>query len=146
MTLDDVLYEWEKDMTEPVNDLGSASMANAKLHAKYLGIRSRSKIKAEQKKIDYKEERDLKRRYFQGDLNNPDDLAAYGLEPYRGPSTKLDVDARLESDKQLNELLMKKVHYDEIVSACDAIIRELNNRTYAIGSSIKWECFKGGSN
>jgi hypothetical protein len=50
----------------------------------------------------------------------------------------------LDSDKELNAILLKKVLHEEIVDFCKSVLKELNNRTFQVRSIIEWEKYTGG--
>ena len=50
----------------------------------------------------------------------------------------------LDSDAELNNILLKKVIHQEIVDFCTSVLKEINSRTYQLGNFIKWEVYTGG--
>lgn len=141
---EEILTMWETDSKIDNFSLDSELTKTGNLHAKYIRERATAKLKVHKLDRDYREKREWKRRYFKGDFNNPDDLKRYGVEPYRGSSINVDVENALNSDSELNDILLKKNYNEEIVVVCDAIIRELGNRTFALGSAVKWNIFQSG--
>ena len=93
---------------------------------------------------EYNTRRKIKWEYFSGDLNNPEDLAKYGLEPMLKKVLRADLQHYLDSDIELNNILLKKVMHEEIVDFCKSVLKELNNRTFQIKSYMEWERFIGG--
>lgn len=144
MKLEDIMDEWDKDSKIDPIELSDESIKTGKLNAKYLRFLAESRLKAKKAWIDYKEKKEWKRRYFRGDFNNPEDLKRYNIQPYHGLSVNVEVEKVLDGDSELNNLLLRKEYYEEIVTFCEAVIKELHNRTYAIGNSIKWNIFQGG--
>jgi hypothetical protein len=55
-----------------------------------------------------------------------------------------DIPIYLDSDNDLNTLLMKKSLHQEIVDFCGSVLKELNNRTFQLNNLIKWEMFTSG--
>ena len=49
-----------------------------------------------------------------------------------------------ESDEDLNKFQAQKIMHDEIVNICEAILKELNSRTYQLRDFISWERFIQG--
>jgi len=94
--------------------------------------------------IEYNSKKKLKTEYYSGELNNPEDLTKYGLEPLRKKILRQDISVYLDSDEDLINILIKKIIHQEIVDTCDSILKEINNRTYQLGNIVKWETFAGG--
>ena len=138
------MEEWIKDVsfdeTEP-----QKAMANiSKLHAKYLRILTHHNLLAKKLQADYNSRRKIKWEYYTGDLNNPEDLERYGLEPMMKKVLRADLQHYLDSDTELNNTLLKKVMHEEIVDFCKSVLKELNNRTWQLKSFMDWEKFIGG--
>ena len=93
---------------------------------------------------EYQSRRKIKWEYYSGDLNNPEDLAKHNLEPMMKKVLRSDIGQYLDSDTELNNILLKKAVHEEIVDFCKAVLKELNNRTFQVRSIIDWEKFTGG--
>jgi hypothetical protein len=130
----------EIDQTEP----GLELIKIPKLHAKYLRILTHHSLNVKKLTSDYNTRRRIKWEYYNGDLNNPDDLERYKLPPMEKKVLRADINTYLDSDKELNDILLKKVYHEEIVEFCKSVVRELNNRTYQLRASIDWAKFTGG--
>ena len=138
VSIDVLTEEWMKDApideTEPGRELAKVPV----LHAKYLNILSYHKIRVAKIMTDYNNLKSVKFQYYKGDLNNPEDLAHYGLVPFERKAGK-DVTIYLDQDKDLTQLLLKKIIHQEIVDYCTAVLKELNNRTWQLKSIVDWE-------
>lgn len=144
VNIEALMEEWTKDAgwdeTEP-----SRAIANIpKLHSKYLRIMTHHNLVVKKLGSDYNKRRKIKWEYYSGDLNNPEDLAAYGLEPMMKKVLRSDLQHYLDSDTELNSILLKKMMHEEIVDFCKSVIKELNNRTFQIRAHMDWERFIGG--
>lgn len=144
VNLESLMEEWTKDA--PVNETDpQKSMARIpNLHAKYLNIRTHHNLVAKRIMSEYQMRRKIKWEYYNGDLNNPEDLETYKLEPMTRKIMRADIPMWLDSDAELNNLLLKKVVHEEIVDYCDKVIKELGNRTYQLKSYMDWERYIGG--
>ena len=144
MNIEQLIEMWAEDAkideTEPSKELAKIST----LHSKYLKIRTHHNLLVKKTLIEYNSKRKLKTEYYSGDLNNPEDLAKYNLEPLRKKILRQDISIYLDSDEDLTSILIKKIIHQEIVDTCDSILKELNNRTYQLGNIVKWETFAGG--
>lgn len=144
VNIDDLMDMWTKDspvdITEPSRELERIPS----LHSKYLKIMTHHNLVVKKLMSEYQTRKKIKWEYYNGDLNNPEDLATYNLEPMRKKVLRADISIYLDSDKELNAILLKKVLNEEIVEFCKAVLKELNNRTFQVRSIIDWEKFVGG--
>lgn len=128
------------DETEPSKELAKIP----KLHSKYLAIMMHHSLIVKKLSSDYNIRKRIKWEYYSGDLNNPEDLAKYKLEPNLKKILRADIGMYLESDSELNNILLKKVMNEEIVDFCKNVLKELNNRTWQLKEYIGWEKFTHG--
>jgi hypothetical protein len=128
------------DETEPSKELARIPQ----LHAKYLSIMTHHSLIVKKLSAQYNQHKRIKWEYYSGDLNNPLDLHTYGLEPNMKKILRTDIPMYLDSDAELNSILLKKVMNEEIVDFCKAVIKELQNRTWQIKEYIGWEKFTHG--
>ena len=145
VTIDVLMEEWIKDAPYDETEPQKAVANIPKLHAKYLRIMTHHNLLVKKISAEYNTRRKIKHDYFSGDLNNPEDLAKYGLEPMLKKVLRADISIWLDSDLELNNILLKKVIHEEIVDFCKSVIKELNNRTFQIKAYMDWERFIGGS-
>jgi hypothetical protein len=142
--IDDLMREWSGDskidQTEPGNEL----LRISSLHSKYLNIMTHHNIAVKKLMIDYNKSKKLKFEYYNGDLNNPEDLEKYNLQPMVKRILRSDIQIHLDSDPDLNSILIKKVLNQEIVDFCTSVLKELNSRTYQIRGYIDYVKFTSG--
>lgn len=143
--LETLMEEWSKDSemdtTEPSKELAKIPS----LHSKYLRILTHHNIIAKKLSFDYNKLKKLKIEYYSGDLNNPEDLEEHNLEPWSKKVLRQDLPIYIDSDEQLQEVLMKKVLHEEIANYCTMILKEIHSRTFQLKSIIEWERFTNGS-
>lgn len=144
VTVDTLMQIWSEDSkideTEPSKELAKVSS----LHAKYLRFRSHHNLIVKKLLTEYNSRKKIMWEYYSGDLNNPEDLTKYNLEPLRRKILRQDIPIYLDTDEELTKILIKKIIHQEIVDLCESILKELNNRTYQLGNIVKWETFAGG--
>lgn len=144
VNIDSLMEEWSTDSkineTEPGRELTKISS----LHAKYLRIMTHHNLICKKLMGDYAKLKKVKWEYYSGDLNNPDDLKEYGFEPMMKKPLRQDIPMYIDSDTDLNNILMKKTVHQEIVDFCGSVLKELNNRTWQLKSFIDWEKFTSG--
>lgn len=140
--LEELLEMWRKDSdidrTEPGKELTNIP----KLHSKYINILSRHRLLAKESEFKLQKIRRLKWEYYTGKLDD-DQLKKYGWEPF--PYVlKTELNTYLDSDDDINKVKAALTLHNEIVEVCQAIIKELNNRTWELRSFIDWEKFIQG--
>jgi hypothetical protein len=146
MNIDQLMEMWTEDAKIDNSDPETELSRISSLHAKYIKIRSHNNLHAKKLQMDYSTRRKIKQDYFSGELNNPEDLERYKLEPLQKKVYKPSMNLALDSDEELNRILIKKIIYDEMVDTCDSILKEINNRTYQLGNLVKWKVFLRGEN
>jgi len=143
MNLDEILESWKKDseidITEPSREITNIP----KIHSRYLTEMTQHRIAAKKANFDYNKIKRKKWEYYTGKMSQ-EELEAEGWEPFRY-TLKSDISTYLESDKDLIRLLEKKVYHDECVSVCEAILKELNNRTWQLREHMTHERFIQGA-
>jgi hypothetical protein len=144
VSIDDIMEEWSKDAAIDETEPGRETAKIPSLHAKYLRVLTHHNLICKKLTADYNKLRRIKFEYYSGDLNNPEDLEEYGFEPMNKKLLKQEIPAYLDSDNDLNNILIKKLVHQEIVDFCSSVMKELNNRTFQLGNIIKWEQFTGG--
>lgn len=144
VNIEDLMEMWSKDShideTEPAREM----IKTPNLHAKYLRIMTHHNLIVKKLMSDYHKRKKIKWEYYCGDLNNPEDLETYKLEPMVKKVLRADIPMYLDSDKELNDILLKKIMHEEIVEFCKTVLKELNNRTWQLKSVIDWEKFTSG--
>ena len=140
--LDEVLEEWRKDSDIDRTEPGKALLDIPKLHSKYLNILSQHRLLVKDAEFKYNRMKKLKWEYYTGKLDD-DDLKKHGWEPFRY-ALKSDITTYLDADEDINKYLASKMMHEEVVDVCNAILKELNNRTWELRSFIDWEKFIQG--
>jgi hypothetical protein len=145
VSLDMLFGEWEKDApvddTNPHKDIATISVRKCK----YQQVLAYHNMKVHLLEKEYKEKRSIKSAYYNGFLNNKEDLETYGYtEPFLvvvGTKDKMQV--MLDTDKELNAILLKKISNQEVVDQCREIIKELNSKHFSIKAYMDWRKFIG---
>ena len=140
--LDEVLQMWIADSNIDRTEPGKALIDIPKLHSKYLNILSSHRLLAKEAEFNYNKWRKLKWEYYTGRLDE-EELERRGWDPF--PYTlKSEINTYLEADEGINKYLAKKLLHEEIVEVCQAILKELNSRTFQLRDFIAWERFIAG--
>ena len=145
VTIETLMEMWAEDAQIDETEPGRELLRIPNLHAKYIRILTHHNLLSKKLQSDYNRMKKIKWEYYSGDLNNEEDLTKYGFEPLLGKILRQDIPIYLDSDKQLTDILLKKVLHEEIVSICNSILKELNSRTYQIRTYVDWEKFTSGN-
>jgi len=142
-TLEALDAEWERDSRIDESEPGKELLRISSLNQKYLRVLSHHNLLVKKLEIDYKKQRYIYSEYYNGNLNNPEDLKEYGFdEPFLvSPGKRSQIPAMLDSNDDLNKILMRRILNQEIVDKCTYILKELHSRTFQIRSFIDWYKF-----
>lgn len=145
ITVDALTTMWAEDSRIDELNLSAEIARIGQLHSKYLKIHSHHNMMVKKLTFEYNTLRRVKWEYYSGDLNNPEDLAELGLPPMSKKILRQDMSLYIEADAELTKLLARKAINQEVVDVCASIIKEISNRTYQIGSIVKWKQFQDGA-
>jgi hypothetical protein len=140
--LEELLAMWAKDAEIDRTEPGKALIDIPKLHSKYLQILSKHRLLIKDAEFKYNKMKKLKWEYYTGKLDD-DELKKRGWEPFPY-IIKSELSTYLESDEDLNKYTASIIINKEIVDVCEAILKELNSRTFQLRDFIAWERFIQG--
>jgi hypothetical protein len=140
--LEELLEMWRQDSIIDRTEPGKALIDIPQLHSKYLNILSKHRLLAKGAEFKYNKMKKIKWEYFTGKLDD-EQLKHYGWEPFQFV-LKSDITTYMESDDDLNKFMASKIMHEEIVDVCQAILKELNSRTFQLRDFIQWERFIQG--
>lgn len=139
VNIEDLMKEWTEDSVIDSTNVDLELLKIGNLHSKYLNIMSYHRHLARKLDADYRVLKGLREEYFNGYLNNPEDLEKHNWEPMQLKLTNPQIARKLETDGELNKMLLKKVAHEEIVSYCESVIRNLNNRSWDLKSYVDYQ-------
>jgi hypothetical protein len=138
MKVDQITTMWLEDARIDDVDLDTESLKIPSLHAKYLKILYEEKLKLKSYIIKRKTFSRVLSEYYRGDLNNKEDLAEIGREPWSRTVLKQDIASYVDSDHDMIKLLTKISYQEEVVSLLEDILKNINNRGFQIKNTIDW--------
>ena len=104
MNLEDLQDMWTADakidITEPSKELARIPI----LHAKYARELNNHFIKEKSLLVKLRRLEQFKKDYYSGNLNNPEDLAKYNIEPFQGHLTDIKINKMLERDQDILDM------------------------------------------
>ena len=138
-SFDDITQEWADDSIIDETDVGPQLLNNAKLHSKYVKYMVENSVLSKKKLIEYNKLRSIKWDYYNGTMSK-EELEERGWKPYLySVKLKDGIERCLDKDDDISKLLMSKALNDESVNACTVILKELNNRTWALRAWIDYQ-------
>ena len=144
MKIDDIIDMWQSDVKIDETELSRESLNIPLLHGKYLKYFSQERLKLLYQKMKQKQLQQRLMDYYRGDLNNPEDLAELGREPYPYKRLKQEVNYYVESDSEMVQLNTKIAYQQEMVDILEEIIKAINTRGYVIKNSLDFLRFTSG--
>jgi hypothetical protein len=144
MNLEEIQDAWTADaridITEPSKELAKIPI----LHAKYLRELNFHTLRSKKLMVQLKKLEKFKKDYYSGDLNNPEDLAKYDIEPFQGHLSGPKITKVLEADDDILKLSLDIEEAERAHKSCETILKELNNRTFQLRAIIDHEKWIGG--
>ena len=144
MKIEDIISMWQEDVKIDETELSRESLNIPLLHGKYLKHFSDERLKLRALKMKHKQLSTRLADYYRGDLNNPEDLAELGREPYEFKRLKQEVSHYVESDSEMVQLNTKIAYQQELVDILEEIIKAINTRGYVIKNSLDFLRFTSG--
>lgn len=145
MKIEEIISMWQGDSKIDETELSRESLNIPILHGKYLRHFSDERLKLRALKMKHKQLTQRLMDYYRGDLNNPEDLADLGREPYPFKRLKNEVTYYVDSDSEMIQLNTKIAYQQEMVDVLEEIIKAINTRGYVIKNSLDFLRFTSGS-
>jgi hypothetical protein len=144
MTLTEIQEMWLTDCKINHSNLGASSVQVPLLHAKYLNLLTTTKLKLRKCRANLLEFKQLKRRYYRGELSK-EELGELGWQQYLfAKPLKSDMDELLEADPAIIAMIDKVEYYETVVYQLESILGSINRRTWDIKNALEWEKFTNG--
>jgi hypothetical protein len=146
MNLEQVLEEWQKDCRIDPNTLDESSRVTPELHAKYLALHSRTKLRLKDAEFKQKELMKLKWLWYQGKMSQ-DEIVELGWDPDPFNGLKIlkgDMEHYVEADPELVASEAKIQYLKTLIDTLREIVTNLNWRHQTIGNMIRYKQFEAG--
>jgi hypothetical protein len=137
VTIDVLMAAWAEDTHIDASAMEKELLKISHLHGKYLNVMSYHRHLVRKMEADYKLMKGLREDYYQGHLTK-EELDERGWDPIQHVLSNPQIARKLETDIELNKLLLKKVAHEEIVSYCEGVLKSLHNRTWDLGNYTKY--------
>ena len=143
VTLEALMKEWASDTNIDSEDMEKETLKISHLHGKYLNVRVHHNILLRRMETDYKLLKGIREEYYQGHLTK-EDCDERGWDYMQHVLSNPQIARELDTDPELNKLLLKRIAHEEIVSYCDMVLKSLQNRTWDLGNFIKYRIMMNG--
>ena len=137
VTIEILMSSWSEDSIIDASSMEKELLKISHLHGKYLNVMSYHRHLARKMEADYKLLKGLREDYYHGHLTQ-EELEERGWEPMQHILSNPQIARKLDSDRELNKLLLKKIAHEEIVSYCESVLKSLHNRTWDLGNYTKY--------
>lgn len=146
MTLDQIHEEWAVDSKINKFELDECSRLTPELHAKYLALLSKAKMKLTQVEFKQKELMLQKWKWYQGKMSREEvERLGWDPDPFDGLKIlKGEMEHYVEADPELQQSEMKIVYCKEVISTLEEIINNLKWRHSTIKNMIDYKKFEAG--
>lgn len=138
VTIDVLMKEWSTDSTIDSTSMEKELLKISHLHGKYLNVMSYHRHLIRKLEADYKILKGLKEDYYAGRLSE-EELKEHNWEPMQFVLSDPKIARKLETDRELINILLKKVAHEEIVSYCENVLKSLHSRTWDLGNYVKYQ-------
>lgn len=144
MKLTELQEAWKTDAQIDHTNLGRSAARTPELHAKYLNLLTSARLQARKAESDYYKLRNVKYRYFRGELTRQE-LEDLGWAQYQGVKPlKSDMDEMLNTDTDLITAQDKLEYLKTVLYQLESILKSIHSRTWDIKNAIEWEKFSNG--
>jgi hypothetical protein len=146
MDLDLIMGQWQKDCIIDPYKLDDTSRHTPMLHAKYLHLLSKAKLRHRSFQLDQKKLLLQKWKYYNGKMCE-DEIKATGwdLDPFNGIKVlKGEMDLYYDSDPEIQQSEETIAYYKMMIDTLTDIVDSLKWRHQTIGNMIKWKQFEAG--
>lgn len=137
VTIEILMSSWAEDSVIDASSMEKELLKISHLHGKYLNVMSYHRHLVRKMEADYKLLKGLREDYYHGHLTQ-EELQERGWEPMQHILSNPQIARKLDTDAELNKLLLKKVAHEEIVSYCEGVLKSLHNRTWDLGNYTKY--------
>ena len=145
MKLSEIQQDWSADSKINELELGREAIKVPTLHSKYLTVLSNTKLQLRKAESDYYKLRQLKFRYYRGELTQKE-LKDNEWNQWQGNKPlKNEMDEFMQCDEDLNNLLDKAEYFKTVIYTLEQILKSINSRTWDIKSAIEWNKFTNGA-
>ncbi len=143
MTIDEVLAHWANDSQIDETNLIQTSLEIGKLHSKYVGLYTETKLALHTLTAKFKNLSRLKFEYYSGDLDQ-ETLKAQNWPQWSKRVARPDLQTYVDSDEQIVKATLTLAKQQELVDLLKEILKIVHNRSFHINNAIAMKKFLAG--
>lgn len=145
MQIEDISAMWAEDCHINRNDLSLETLRTPNLHQKYLDLLMQVKSRLIKYANDFAAMKELKTRYYNGELNQ-EELTAHGLKQYQGlKPLKSTMGEKLEGDPDLLRIKLKVQYTENMIYMLESILSQIKGRDWQLRNHIEYSKFIAGN-
>ena len=139
-----IIEQWEIDAKIDPTKVTEASLSTPILHSKYLHLLADWKRKQSQVKNNLYKIKQLKIRYYRGELSK-EELDMYQWKQWQfNKPLKNELESLLQADNDVVKVQAQLEQVDTIVYVLDSIMTQIKQRDFEISNFIKIKMFERG--
>lgn len=143
MKIDEIYLFWEKDSIIDRTELGDESLNTTKLHNKYIQIWSKERIQFLSLEQQYKKLY-LDKHEFYSQGPSKESLELGWKYPDKGLIIKNEISMYIDADRDIINLSLRIGVQKEKIQLLESIIKQIQNRGFAIKNALEWLRFTNG--
>lgn len=144
ITHKELMSLWAEDCKIDRSDLMSVMYSHPILHSRYLTHLMEFKVALRKYALKYQSTRLIRQRYFNGELTKEElDLNGWQQYLFKKP-LKAEMESLLDASPDLQELQEKSLYIENLVQACESIMKDINSRYYMFSTIVNYEKFQAG--
>lgn len=145
MNIEQINELWAADCSIDRNKLTEETLKSASLHQKYLELLMQCKGKLIKLASDYSELKDLKTRYYNGELTQ-EELTEHNLKQYQGlKPLKSTMSEKLDGDSDIIKIKLKIQYMENMQYQLESILQQIKGRDWSIRNHIEYIKFVAGT-
>jgi hypothetical protein len=145
MNIEQINELWAADCGIDRNKLTEETLRSANLHQKYLELLMQCKSKLIKLSSDYLELKELKTRYYNGELTQ-EELQENNLKQYQGlKPLKSTMGEKLDGDSDIIKLKLKIQYMENMQYQLESILQQIKGRDWGIKNHIEYLKFVAGT-
>ncbi len=144
MNNDELMSEWKSDCQIDRTKLLERMASHPILHSKYLTYLQTYKVKLRTLTLKYQKLRQIKTRYYNGELDQTE-LLALNLKQYlyKKPM-KSELETLLDADADLQLIKEQILYVETLVSATESILKDITNQYFIFKTIVDYTKFEAG--
>ena len=146
LDLKSILEMWKEDCEIDALELDEASRKTPSLHAKYMEIRSQSKLRLTQAEMEQKTLLKQKWLYYNGKMSDEEvKEKGWDFDPFNGLKVlKGEMNYYYDADTDIQKSEERIQYFKTMIETLDEIINNLKWRHSTIKNMIEWRKFESG--